>query len=95
MSALLEDLFAGGRILDIVLVVMIIEAVLVAGFAFKRSWRRKAVPVFWGVLPGIFLVLGARALLNQAPWGWAGLWLTLALVAHGIDLVARLRPTKK
>lgn len=87
----MEELFAGGRIVDAILVMVAIEAA--ALFAWMR--RRGRARLAWSLLPnlasGACLMLALRAALSDGWWGWVALCLAGSLAAHVADLAGRLR----
>ncbi|MCA0303930.1 MAG: hypothetical protein LCH95_16110 [Proteobacteria bacterium] len=87
----MQELFASGRIIDLILVLMVAEAA-VLGLLYRRTGRglppRALVSV---LLAGGFLMLALRAALTGAAWPWIGLFLGLGLVAHLADLAGRWR----
>lgn len=80
-------LVASGRIADIAMAVIFIEA-LVIGVVF----RRRPLAALSLTLASGFALLGAlRAALTGATAGLVALWLLAALAAHASDIVSRLR----
>ena len=86
-------LFAGGRIVDLIIVLMVCEAALLA-LLHARSGTgvapRRLLP---NLFAGAFLLLALRAALTGAGYVFIGLWLTLGLVAHLSDLATRWKRT--
>jgi hypothetical protein len=87
----LETFFASGRAADLVLIVLAVE--VVALLLWRRATGRgpSARAVLSLALPGAALVLALRVALTGGWWGWIGLWLGVALVAHLWDLAGRWR----
>lgn len=87
----LRELFASGRIVDLILIATLIEAAVLLGY--RRLTGRGPAPA--SLLPnlaaGFFLLLALRFALADAGWFWLALWLTAALVAHLVDLARRWR----
>jgi hypothetical protein len=83
--------FASGHVADLILLVLALEAALL--LAWRRRTGRGPSPraVLALVLPGIALVLALRLALTGAWWGWIGLALFGALLAHLVDLAQRWR----
>lgn len=84
----MNSLFASGRIADLILCLMVIEALFVWRIARSR-------PAFFAdmaptLLSGACLALALRGALIEAWWGWIALALTFGLFAHVADLVRRL-----
>ncbi len=88
----LADLFASGRIVDLILVAVCIEALLLG--ALRRTRRRGPVLADWlpNLVAGAALLLALRLALTQSDWYWIAALLLLSLLAHAADLARRLRP---
>jgi len=84
-----ETLFASGRVVDIALVLMIVEAIGLWAHRRARGRAFPAVDMAFNLLAGAFLLLALRAALTQAGWPWIALFLTGALVAHIADFRRR------
>jgi hypothetical protein len=82
-------LFASGHVADLVLIVLAAEAALL--WAWRRRMGGGPGSILGIVLPGVALVLALRLALTDAWWGWIGLVLGLALLAHLFDLAQRWR----
>lgn len=76
-------LFASGHAVDIVLAVMLIEAIalIVRG--------RAAATIVLAFLPGALILLAVRAALTGAGWPWVALALAGSFPAHLADLRRR------
>lgn len=87
----MERLFHSGRVVDLILLLVLLEAVLLALYR-RRSGRG---PAFRRLLPnllsGAALLLAVRLALVQSQWTWVATALLLALVAHLADLRQRWR----
>ena len=87
----MADLFASGRLVDFILVVVVLEAV-----AFWLYWsraRRGIAPL--DLLPnlcaGVFLLLALRTTHAGSGWLLASLFLAAAGLAHLTDVYRRWR----
>ena len=82
-------LFGSGQIVDLILALMAFE--LLALLAYRRVTGRGVAPVtlLVNILSGAFILLALRGVLVGAWWGWIGLCLIGALVAHSADLWRR------
>ena len=83
--------FASGRIVDVILVLVAIEAVVLLAL---RHWTGRGpapVPLLCNLGSGAALMLAVRAALVQAPWPVVAGWMLASLAAHLGDLVPRLR----
>jgi hypothetical protein len=85
----LAALFESGRIIDLILGLMLLEAL--ALLAWRRT-RGSGVPVT-GVLTnlaaGACLLLALRAALRGEGWQIVGVWLGVGLAAHVADILGR------
>jgi hypothetical protein len=84
-------LFAGGRILDFILLAMLVEAGVLWGI--YRRFGRGLAPA--ALLPtigsGFFVMLSMRLALGGAAWTLVALALLGALALHLVDLTVRWR----
>jgi hypothetical protein len=87
MNALIES----GRIADVILLILLIEAavLVVIGMSRRKAWPLTGLLL--NLAAGAALLLGLRAVLVGADWRLAGFWLGLAGLAHLGDLLQRLR----
>jgi hypothetical protein len=97
--------FASGRIADVALVLMCIEALGLLVFVRRRHRRRAAaanvsfmgaprmgsVGLLANLAAGACLVLALRAALKHDSWLAVAGFLSAALVAHIVDVVQRVR----
>ena len=87
----MADLFANGRLIDLILVVVALEAA--ALLLYWSRARRGIAPL--DMLPnlcaGAFLLLALRATLAGGGWMMASLCLSAAGLAHLIDVYRRWR----
>ena len=84
-------LFESGRIVDLILALLVLEATLAIMAA--RVWRGR-LPLsglLLNIAAGGFLLLALRAVLVGAEWTITGTWLAAAFAAHAGDLIQRLR----
>jgi hypothetical protein len=90
----MAELFASGRLIDLILGLVLVEAAVLTVF-HRRTGKGVAPRDLVGLLlAGGFLLLAVRAALVGAAWVWVGLWLTLALLAHLADLTMRWRSSQ-
>lgn len=87
----MEGLIASGRAVDLILALVIVEAVALV--TYRRASGRGIAPMdlLPNLLAGAFLLLSLRAALTGATAGWIALFLTAALAAHLADLIRRWR----
>lgn len=85
----MADLFASGRVIDLILVLVGVEA---AGLALLHRLTGR-VPRLAALLPnlaaGACLLVAVRAALTGAEWIWVAASLLGALIAHIADLLTR------
>ncbi len=84
----LAELFESGRIVDIILVLVVIEAIaLILLSKYKTiDLRVNTIPLLIHLLPGVLLFLALRAALTDASWLWIAFLLAASGVAHLIDI---------
>ncbi|GJD51637.1 hypothetical protein OPKNFCMD_4392 [Methylobacterium crusticola] len=86
----MAEWFASGRLIDLVLALVAVEAVLLL------AWRRRAghgpapASLVANLASGACLMLALRAALTGADWRWLALALVGSLIAHLADLGLRL-----
>lgn len=87
----MEALFASGRVVDLILALMAVEAVLLA--VLHRAGRLAIAPsrLLPNLLAGACLLLALRAALTGAGPGQCSMWLLLGLGGHLLDLATRSR----
>lgn len=83
--------FASGRVADFLLLVLGAEALALLIYHRLTGCGPRPATVFSLLLPGAFFMLGLRAALTGAWWGWVSLSLIAALLAHLWDLRGRWR----
>jgi hypothetical protein len=91
MGDVMAELFASGRIIDLILGLVVVEVMVLA------LWRRRfgTGPALGdlaaNLASGGFLLLAVRAALVNAAWQWVALALLGSLLAHLADLYGRRR----
>lgn len=86
----MDALFANGRIVDVVIAFMAIEAIALL-VAQRWGSRLGGLDVVLLLVPGLCLLLAMRAALSGDGWQIMAAWLVAALIAHLADLMRRLR----
>lgn len=87
----MSALFDSGRIVDLILALVVLEALLLLGTRFRRGGGIAPRALLANLLAGVCLLLALRGALTGADWIWPALFLLLALPAHLIDLHGRWR----
>ena len=91
MIDVLASLFASGRIIDAILVLMALEAVGLLWFhriTGKGVGPRALLPF---LAAGVCLMLALKAALTGGSWTWIAVMLSLAFVFHLADIALRWR----
>jgi hypothetical protein len=88
---MVEQLISSGRIVDLIVCVMIVEGLLLTVLQRRLGFELPLSRIIPMLLAGLFLLLALRVSLQGGSWTWIALWLLAALIAHMLDLVARLR----
>lgn len=84
----IESLITSGRIADIILIVLVLEAIWVR-FLVTKDMKRYPTYIA-GLAAGACLVLALRAALTDTGWVYVAIFLTLSLFAHVAELGIRL-----
>jgi O-antigen ligase len=79
----MDQLFSDGRMIDMAMAVLVVEALLLWAFARRRS---ALLPT---LLSGLMLMIAWRATQAGMTWVWIALPLSAAGAAHGWDLWRR------
>jgi hypothetical protein len=87
----LSELFATGRIVDLILGLVVLEALAVTVYCARTGRGVAPGDLFPNLLAGAFPLLVLRFALAGAPWHWIALCLPAALVSHIMDLRRRWR----
>ena len=85
----LQSLIQSGRAADILIAVMMFEAVALGLFRLITGRGFAVRLIISNLMAGLFLTLALKASLIGAPWPWTAASLAAAGVAHALDLVVR------
>ncbi len=88
----MADWFVSGRIVDLILCLMLAEALLLLLLRSRAGLRASRIEVLATIGAGAGLMLALRAALRGAPWTVVAAWLLAALGAHLVDMAARFGP---
>jgi hypothetical protein len=83
--------FASGRVVDLILALVVIEAIVLLIFRSMTGRGIPAVSLLINLLAGTFLLMALRSALTEMPWASTAAWLSAALVAHVADIALRWR----
>jgi len=83
----MEQLFASGRIIDLILVLMVLEYI---GLWLYLGRSVAELGLMGYLLSGAFLLLALRVALADGGWMWIGAFLGAAFIVHLVDLRRRL-----
>ena len=86
----MTELLESGRIADLILVLIFVEAAVFCGLVFVASVRLPILGLLLNLGAGAGLLLALRAVATDAGWVEVGIWLSVALGAHLADLFWRL-----
>lgn len=78
-------MFATGRVVDLILVVLALEIAAIGVWRFRNKLQVRAARLFLAALPGIFLLLALRSALSAGPWMVTALWLAASFPAQLAD----------
>jgi tellurite resistance protein TehA-like permease len=85
----MDEFFASGRSIELVLLLIVVEAIVL-----MVLWRMRLCPLpplatLLILAPGTCLLLAAHAALSGASWTWVSSLFLVALVIHLVDLRQR------
>ena len=86
----MTDLFASGRIADLILELMVIEAAALTILLRVLGRRHAVADLLPNLAAGACLLLALRGALTSSPWPLIAAALVAALVSHLVDLYQRL-----
>jgi hypothetical protein len=87
----MSDAFAGGHVVDAILLLMGVEFALLAMLGRRPGAALAPRAIVWNFIAGGCLLLALRAALVGAAWPWIAGWMLAGGLAHGADLVVRAR----
>jgi hypothetical protein len=85
----MSELFASGRIVDLILVLMAAEALLAVALRRRLGGARRLTDLLVYLASGACLLLGLRIALVEGWWGWIGTCLAAAFAIHLLELRRR------
>jgi hypothetical protein len=85
----MAELFATGGIVDLILVLMIAETLVLAGYRYVTGRGISIMPLLTNMAAGACLLLALRAALARAPWPLIAIALSAAFGMHALDLRSR------
>ncbi len=91
IGATMGDLVRSGRIVDIALMLLALELALLAWLRSRSGRAVLDIGLLAHLAAGGFLLLALRAALTGSSWETIAAWLSGGLVAHLVDIGARLR----
>jgi hypothetical protein len=86
---MLQELVASGRVVDVIIVFMALEALALHIYHRRTSHGPAPADTLLMLLAGLCLLLALRAALTGSSWLWIAAFLAAALVAHLADLHRR------
>ena len=87
----MSELFASARVVDLILALMLFEAVMLIVIRATTSRGIPTLDLLCNLLAGAGLLLALRGALLGVKWWWIALPLLLALGGHVVDLWRRWR----
>ncbi len=87
----MRELFASGRLVDLILVLVVVEAGVIAACWRLTGKGIRALDLVPNLFAGAFLLLALRASLTGQDWTWSCACLAVAGLAHVVDIARRWR----
>lgn len=91
----MAELLASGRLLDLILIGVGLEALALVGWRLYRGGNPSAASLASNLAAGAALMLALRAALLGAHWTLLAGWLSAAFVAHIADLSFRFQDARR
>jgi hypothetical protein len=91
MSAWFEAGMANGRLVDLLIVFIVAEALLLAAHHRLTGRGVRLRDVAMNLLAGLCLMAALRCALAASGWPWVAGWLALSGVMHAADIAQRWR----
>ncbi|MEO8010784.1 MAG: hypothetical protein ABI650_03980 [Dokdonella sp.] len=91
MRAAAQEFFTSGRVVDLVLVVMAIEAIVLGLYHRKSGRGIGLLDLLANLASGFCLLLALRAALTGMSWPWIGAALAASFAGHLFDVSRRWR----
>jgi hypothetical protein len=86
-----SDLITSGRITDIMLLILVGEALLLTAIKVASGQGPSVASIWTNIAAGAALVAALKAVLTGARWEVVAMCLFAALLAHVVDLTVRWR----
>jgi hypothetical protein len=86
----MDQLFASGRIVDLILALMLAEYFGLRLYLARSGRSIASLGLATFLLSGAFLVLALRVALTGGDWIWISFFLIAAFIVHLLDLRRRL-----
>ena len=87
----MAELFASGRIVDLIVALVVLEALLLLALRARSGRGPTPGALLSNLAAGAALMLAVRAALTGAAWPAIAAWLLAALVAHLAEMAIRFR----
>jgi hypothetical protein len=87
----MQAFFESGRIIDVILLIVAIEAVVVVILRHRLAGLFDMRGFFVSLVSGVCLMVALRGALTGAPWTFIAPFLVASLIAHLIDVAQRWR----
>lgn len=87
----MAELFASGRIIDLILLLVVVEGIAFFVYRQRTSRGPATADLLSNFLAGGCLLLALRSALTGTAWGWIAVCLVAALLAHVSDVWGRWR----
>lgn len=87
----MAELFASGRIIDLILILVAVEACALLAWRLRRGRGPSPVLLLCNLASGAALMLAVRAALTDAHWTSVAGCLVGALLAHLIEMALTLK----
>lgn len=86
----MSELFTSGRVIDIILAAMVLEAILLLLYRRRSGAGPTLAQTIANLLSGAMIMLAVRSALTDSGWETTAVFLLSAFAAHIVDLKLRM-----
>ena len=90
----MAELFASGRIVDLVLLLVVLEVAALPWLLQRMGSRVRLGQLLPNIAAGAALFIALRLTISEASWHWVAVAMIAALLAHLVDLNQRIRANR-
>lgn len=90
----MAEFFTSGRAIDVILIVMAVEALLLIIYRVKKKSGPTVMETLANMASGAMIMLAVKSALTGNGWQTTATFLMAAFAAHLVDLTLRLKSSR-